>query len=362
MWRGLAVYGRLRLSADRRIVSRTTSAGLPACEDAAPMPTTFTVAVPTHDRRDLVTLAVASALAQTRPPLEVIVLADGCTDGTAAALRALGDERVRVVELEKGPGYGYAHRNIALREARGDVVAWLGDDDLWLRDHLATIGELWDAGDVDLVQAYAVLVDEAGALRAMCSDWGVEWFRAEGLRGCNRTPMAAVSHRPAPALAVGGWRGEVERCGDMDLWRRMLEAGASTWMSTTATVLHPRGSGRAQSDEERLAQGRELAASLGEPARVARLRAEAARALQRELGGREHELALATAQSVAERTARETTLAELTEANAERARLAERLDELEREAARQRALLLEVFNGGWWRLRNRLLRLIRRAA
>ena len=76
--------------------------------------TTFTVAVPTHDRRELVTLAVRSALAQTRPPLEVIVIADGCGDGTAAALRALGDERVRVVELPKGPGYAYDHRNVAL--------------------------------------------------------------------------------------------------------------------------------------------------------------------------------------------------------------------------------------------------------
>lgn len=291
------------------------------------MPITFTVAIPTHDRRELVTLAVHSALAQTRPPLEVIVLADGCTDGTADALRALGDQRVRVVELDKGPGYAYDHRNVALREARGDIVSWLGDDDLYLRDHLATIGELWDADDVDLVQASAVLVDEAGELRGMCSDWSVERFRAEALREHNRTPMAAVSHRPAAALAVGGWDGSRERRGDIDLWRRMLEAGARTRMSATPTVLHPRGSGRVQSAADRLAQNRALAAALGHPPATARLRGDAVRAGQRELAACEEALEAATVE----------------------------LDGVYRETERQRALLESIYAGGWWRLRDRLL-------
>ena len=300
------------------------------------MATSFTVAIPTHDRRELVTLAVESALAQTRPPLELLVLADGCGDGTAEALRALGDARVRVIELEKGPGYAYAHRNVALREARGDVVCWLGDDDLYLRDHLATIGELWDAGEVDLVQAGAVLVDEAGAFAAMGSDWGVERFRAEALRGHNRTPMAAVSHRPAPALAAGGWDGALERRADIDLWRRMLQAGARTRMSATPTILHPRGSRREQTPAERVAQSRALAAALGDPAAAARIRAQAARAGQCELAAREHELDAAAA---------------------ERVRLETELDAVYGETARQRELLAAIYDGGWWRLRDRLLAL-----
>lgn len=316
------------------------------------MPASFTVAIPTHDRRDLVALTVASALAQTRPPLEVIVLADGCTDGTTDALRALGDERVRVIELEKGPGYAYAHRNVALREARGDVVSWLGDDDLYFPDHLAVIGELWDAGGVDLVQAYAVLVDEAGAFTALCSDWGVERFHAEALRGDNRTPMAAVSHRPATALDVGGWRGELERRGDIDLWRRMLEAGASTRMSTTPTVLHPRGSGRVQSPAERLVQNRALTDALGDRGRSAELRAEASRAAQRTLASREHDAETRTAEVAvlleAQTAAREAAVAE-------REQFQAWIGELEDRIADQRALLSAVFDGGWWRLRNRLL-------
>jgi Glycosyl transferase family 2 len=343
MWRGLAVCRRLRLSADRRIVSGTTSVGLLACEDAAAMPTSFTVAVPTHDRRELVTLAVASALAQTRPPLEVIVLADGCTDGTAAALHALGDERVRVVELEKGPGYAYAHRNLALREARGDVVSWLGDDDLYFRDHLAVIGELWDAGGVDLVQGCAVQIDEADGMWLMGCDWGVERFRGETLGGRNRTPSTAISHRPDLALEVGGWNGDCPRGGDLDLWVRMLTAGARTCMSGTPTILNLLGSNRAQTPEQRRRQNGRHAEALGDPRAAAHLRSHAVRAGQRQLSDLEQVLADRTVQ-----------VDELVERLGE---VVERLGEVERETLRQREALTAIYDGGWWRLRNRLLRL-----
>src|SRR6266542_4746043 len=115
------------------------------------MTASFTVVVPTHNRRETALLAVDSALAQTRPPVQVIVVADGCTDGTVAAVRELGDSRIDVLDLPKGPDYGYDHRNRALECARGDVVAWLGDDDLYLPDHLERVGQLFDSGGVDLV-------------------------------------------------------------------------------------------------------------------------------------------------------------------------------------------------------------------
>jgi glycosyltransferase involved in cell wall biosynthesis len=298
------------------------------------MATTFTVAIPTHDRRELVTLSVRSALAQSRPPLEVVVLADGCTDGTAETLRALGDPRVRVVELDKGPGYGYGHRNVALREARGDVVSWLGDDDLYLRDHLAVIGELWDAGDVDLVQACAVQIDEAGGMWLMGSDWGVKRFRAEALDGRNRNPMSTISHRPSDALAAGGWRDNRERGGDIDLWGRMLAAGARTRVSATPTILNLLGSGRAQTRAERAEQNAAYATAIGDPVAAARLRADAARAGHRQVAGLEQAIDARTVQ---------------------RDELVARCEELEQAIAQERAALQAVYDGGWWRLRNRLL-------
>ena len=120
--------------------------------------TTFTIAIPTHDRRETALLAARSALRQTRPPLEVVVLCDGCSDGTVDAVRAVGDPRLTAIDLPKANGYGYGHRNLALERARGTVILWLGDDDLLLPDHLERIGERWDERDVDLVTAPAAVV------------------------------------------------------------------------------------------------------------------------------------------------------------------------------------------------------------
>jgi glycosyltransferase involved in cell wall biosynthesis len=88
---------------------------------------TVTVVIPTRDRDHLLRRALASVAAQTLPPLEVVVVGDGCTPD-------IGDELgldVRVVVAPAGTGAGEC-RNIGARQARGDWVALLDDDDEWL--------------------------------------------------------------------------------------------------------------------------------------------------------------------------------------------------------------------------------------
>src|SRR5829696_4240017 len=99
------------------------------------VPTSISVIIPTHERPETCALAIESALNQSRPPLEVIVSCDGCPPDAVRALREI-DGPVRVLDLPKALGYGYANRNEALEQAQGDVIAWLADDDLYLPDHL----------------------------------------------------------------------------------------------------------------------------------------------------------------------------------------------------------------------------------
>ena len=234
---------------------------------------TFTVAIPTHDRRETVALAVRSVLAQTRPPERLIVLCDGCTDDSVAALRAIGDERLDVRDLPKLPGYGYAHRNTVLDDARGGVVVWMGDDDLLLPDHLERLGEYWDMGGADIVTSPAVVVRPDDTLEWIGEDWSVPATRA-GVADANTNVMASVSVRADLAREVGGWDPAVPRAADWDLWSRCLATGAVAWSTVEPTVLHFRATGREQAWPDRVRQNTEWLNRLGDSDGLAAMRRE----------------------------------------------------------------------------------------
>ena len=102
-------------------------AGAPGLSGRAPGRAVSCI-VPAHDSAAHIGEALDSILAQTHAPHEVIVVDDGSSDGTGALAVARGAP-VRVVRLEdEGPA---AARNRGLREAGGDLVAFLDADDLW---------------------------------------------------------------------------------------------------------------------------------------------------------------------------------------------------------------------------------------
>lgn len=85
--------------------------------------------IPTYNRAHFVRRAVDSALGQSRPEDEVIVVDDGSTDDTAAVLAPYGD-RIRYVRTANGGGG--AARNVGVRHATRDLVAFLDSDDEWM--------------------------------------------------------------------------------------------------------------------------------------------------------------------------------------------------------------------------------------
>jgi len=103
------------------------------------------VVIPTYDRADLVCAAVECVLAQTHRDLEVLVVDDGSTDLTREAVERLGEEdpRIRYLYQEHaGPG---AARNLGIRNARGELLAFLDSDDSWYPEYLARQVEKLDA-------------------------------------------------------------------------------------------------------------------------------------------------------------------------------------------------------------------------
>lgn len=101
----------------------------------------FSVVMPLHNKAEHVAAAIESVLSQKLPPLEILVIDDCSTDGSKAIALAFDDPRLRLLDRDTpGPG-GYAARNLGIREARGDWIAFLDADDLWHEDHLAVLGQ-----------------------------------------------------------------------------------------------------------------------------------------------------------------------------------------------------------------------------
>lgn len=85
--------------------------------------------IPTYNRAHIVCDAIESVLTQTYPQIEVIVVDDGSKDDTLARLKQYG-ERIRVLsQANAGPA---AARNRGMAAARGELIAFLDSDDLWL--------------------------------------------------------------------------------------------------------------------------------------------------------------------------------------------------------------------------------------
>jgi glycosyltransferase involved in cell wall biosynthesis len=87
--------------------------------------------IPTRNRPNLVCSAVRSALNQSYTDLEVVVVVDGPDSATTQVLGAFHEPRLRVIALPENVG-GSEARNIGVREARGEWIALLDDDDEWL--------------------------------------------------------------------------------------------------------------------------------------------------------------------------------------------------------------------------------------
>lgn len=94
----------------------------------------ISVIIPVYNGERYLAEAVASIRAQKYAPLEIIIVDDGSTDGTATLTRSLGADIRYFYQANAGPA---AARNLGIGAAGGDLIAFLDSDDLWPPGKLA---------------------------------------------------------------------------------------------------------------------------------------------------------------------------------------------------------------------------------
>jgi glycosyltransferase involved in cell wall biosynthesis len=147
----------MRLRSPRPCGRRTPKLGLltPSDSDA------ISVVISTYQRPDACERALRSALNQTEPPLEVLVCDNGSTDDTEARMREWErrDERVRYLHVSRNSGTPATTRNLGIEHARGDLIAFLDDDDEWLPGKLAAQRAAFARESADVIATNALRLD-----------------------------------------------------------------------------------------------------------------------------------------------------------------------------------------------------------
>ena len=187
-----------------------------------PLPT-FSVVIAAYQAASTIAEAVESALAQTVPPLEVIVSDDGSTDDIQGALAPFRQRLTLIRGEHAGTG---AARNAAVEVARGDFVSVLDADDAYLPERIEALGELAVARpDLDILATDARI--EANGRVLGHFNRSTEFVIGDQRVGIlERCFCAAPAMRRSRFLAIGGFDPSLPIGEDWDCLVRLILGGS----------------------------------------------------------------------------------------------------------------------------------------
>ena len=89
----------------------------------------ISIVIPLYNKQATIQRAIRSVIAQGIPEIQIIVVDDGSTDGSAEEVKAVTDERITLIQqANAGPGRA---RNVGASQARADLLSFLDADDEW---------------------------------------------------------------------------------------------------------------------------------------------------------------------------------------------------------------------------------------
>jgi glycosyltransferase involved in cell wall biosynthesis len=183
----------------------------------------FSIVVTAYQAATTVAEAITSALAQTVPPHEIVVVDDGSTDETPDVLRRFGDRIVVIRQENRGVS---AATNAGVERARGEFVALLNADDVYEPERLAALSELAvRRPDLDILMTDLMLEVRGKVVGTFCD--GTPFPDTDQrLAIFERCFLAEPAIRRSVLVAVGGFDETLRLGEDWECWIRLLNRGA----------------------------------------------------------------------------------------------------------------------------------------
>ena len=231
-----------------------------------------TVLIPTHTHGETLRYSVSTALRQTVDDIEIFIVGDGVPDATRAIARQLAatDSRVHFFDFPKGPSRGELHRHHVLDEAKGAIVCYLFDDDLWLPDHIEVMRDL--LREADFAFTTPVVIGPGGEINTHLVDLADPIHRR--LFTHSRSMTAAVPTCAAHTMALYrrlpfGWRTTpVGHAPDKYMWAQCLADVECVVRSTSrpTALIFPDPPRRHWTPSQRVAELQQWRSDLDDPA------------------------------------------------------------------------------------------------
>lgn len=188
------------------------------------MPPKVSIIIPAYNAANYIEETLESVFKQTFTDYETIVVDDGSTDGTLKLLQSYAD---KVTFLSKSNGGPASARNLGIRHARGELIAFLDSDDLWVKDKLAEQVNFLDRyKHIGMVYAQALMFIEQGGRRLIKKKFGYteEPTFCKLLTG-NFIPNLTVMLRRS-CINKAGWLNEAKNLiavEDYEYWLRVAK-------------------------------------------------------------------------------------------------------------------------------------------
>jgi glycosyltransferase involved in cell wall biosynthesis len=197
------------------------------------------VIIPVHNGKSYLGEAIASARRQSPAPLEIVIVDDGSTDGTAAFVETLGSDIRLIRQAHSGVTVA---RNRGLRAARGELIAFLDCDDVWTDGKLATqVPILLEHSDIQVVLGHS---------RRMWTPTPQDGA-SSGLRMTEpelALSLGAALIRRSAFETIGAFDETLPRAEDWDWFMRLRERGALVAVHPEVTQLCRRHDGNMTND------------------------------------------------------------------------------------------------------------------